>query len=925
VLDRWFEPSGATLVSDHDGVLCNDGSSASLDVCTSVVALQLAQHAPLCISFEARSPSGVAPFVVGLAFSDADGVWLAGQNLDIGAKAAPEWEPHRVCWRSFPPKAFTARIVLVPAPGDESHTGTIAFRAVSAEASDPWAASRGCAISADSAGASVWTDWPEQPLWPEVSPPTPGKPCALAPHELVLIRGEAESLQIGLRADAIVVAALVEPLSHPTHGPLDGEVALLGQHRVRVDVPSDASGRLGFTPDALPPLELPLALSGTDTRGIWVRVRASREAVPGEYVGAVRLKFQGGNEVRVPLSARVLVPTLPRRPALSTLFGLPPQHLARFHGVEADPSARELLVERYLAEFSRARVAAQDPTEESPPAAWLPGWAWAGGLVVELGAQGRALQVSAEPGRGAERVAYTTEPIAYRTEAAHTVSWRQRRASGAGAYVVRVQGRNEAGQVTSERRVERTASAAWANDEFALPPLALPPGTAGVALLFEATAGAVDFDDVKLRAADDGTNLVANGAFEADPLESEVAVDISAFERLAVAAVQSHAMPHLRLWLPGTPHGHAGGVIAGNAFGFSEGHPIYGQLVQRTSQAVLEELSASGWLPYLYLYPFDEPAEAMIPEVAMALRSLSELAPSVPRLLTHTPHASLVGAVDWWMGVLGEIDLETVKKRHAANERVGAYVSCCLEPGVPNLLVDRPPMQARALPLLTWSAGLDGLLYWSAVHWDSMFAGAPAQDPWTDPRTVLPDGQVVGNGDGRLLYPPKSPKPGGAPIVTQRWELLRESLEDVDRVALLESIQALPSGTRRGVPREIVDGLVWYSDDVVALHTWRREVAMLLDSRADELPAEPPLDPALPAPPSGEETGESGSPPTAGKPGASPASPRSPAVSGCRAVHPANGWLFALLLVGSSVMGRPRAWGQGGNRRRSQGERAKSG
>ena len=80
-------------------------------------------------------------------------------------------------------------------------------------------------------------------------------------------------------------------------------------------------------------------------------------------------------------------------------------------------------------------------------------------------------------------------------------------------------------------------------------------------------------------------------------------------------------------------------------------------------------------------------------------------------------------------------------------------------------------------------AGVDGSLYWSITWW--------AQNPWETAMSINPDGGFWGNGDGRLLYPPRRSKPDSPviepPVTSIRLEMIREGLEDREYFHLLRA------------------------------------------------------------------------------------------------------------------------------------------
>jgi hypothetical protein len=246
--------------------------------------------------------------------------------------------------------------------------------------------------------------------------------------------------------------------------------------------------------------------------------------------------------------------------------------------------------------------------------------------------------------------------------------------------------------------------------------------------------------------------------------------------------------------------------------------------------AVHAHLEQRGWADKAYLYTYDEPLPPNRERVGPEQRTLARLAPGLRRLVTLPPREDLLGAVDRWTPVLTHVVESEVAAAQGRGEQVWTYVCCCMEWPSPTLMLDHPPMQARLLPLVVDRLGLDGFLYWSVAHWQGA-DGLPA-DPWSDPLVRLPDGEVAGNGDGRLFYPPRDGNDTDV-VVSIRWELLREGFEDADRVALLRELLALRAeqgqdveawrGAAR-VPATVVEGRSWWTEDPADLEAWRLQV-----------------------------------------------------------------------------------------------------
>ncbi|MCW2925157.1 MAG: uncharacterized protein JWM98_2561, partial [Thermoleophilia bacterium] len=83
----------------------------------------------------------------------------------------------------------------------------------------------------------------------------------------------------------------------------------------------------------------------------------------------------------------------------------------------------------------------------------------------------------------------------------------------------------------------------------------------------------------------------------------------------------------------------------------------------------------------------------------------------------------------------------------------------------------------RALGWLAWQRDVRGIMYWTATHWQEV------DDPYTDPGTYH-ETEVVGNGDGVLLYPGAPVGLPGTPIPSVRLLQLRDGIEDHDLLTM---------------------------------------------------------------------------------------------------------------------------------------------
>ena len=184
-------------------------------------------------------------------------------------------------------------------------------------------------------------------------------------------------------------------------------------------------------------------------------------------------------------------------------------------------------------------------------------------------------------------------------------------------------------------------------------------------------------------------------------------------------------------------------------------------------RAVTDHLAERGQLKDTFVYmPHDEAPPEVWPKVREYATKLRETEPRLLRMLTVTPHPDLVGSIDVWCPYLVRHDPALTSGCHDRGEKVWWYGS---QSGLPftGLLIDQPGCVHRALFWQTWTLGMDGMLCWCINFWP--------EDPWTQTRLQLP-----GRGDGYLLYPRRNGDPPCFLYDSQRWELVREGMEDYD-------------------------------------------------------------------------------------------------------------------------------------------------
>jgi hypothetical protein len=297
-----------------------------------------------------------------------------------------------------------------------------------------------------------------------------------------------------------------------------------------------------------------------------------------------------------------------------------------------------------------------------------------------------------------------------------------------------------------------------------------------------------DYAPIDIRFVGEGTNNHAQ-------------VDFTKFDRAAAQWLDTHRFNSFLLPL----HGMGGGTFhsryLGELEGFKEGTPEHARLFRDYLSLIERHLRERGWLDKAYTYWFDEPAKKDFEFVAEGMKRIKAAAPGIRRMLTIQPEPPLTNHVEIWCALTPKWTPEGVRARRAAGEEVWWYI--CTGPKAPYVteFIDHAGTELRLWPWQSWQYGVQGILIWATLYWNSptAYPEPQLQDPWQDPMSWqtgygTPVGKKTawGNGDGRFLYPPR-PDPNTAqtpcldgPINSVRWENLRDGMEDYEYFWLLQ-------------------------------------------------------------------------------------------------------------------------------------------
>jgi len=189
-----------------------------------------------------------------------------------------------------------------------------------------------------------------------------------------------------------------------------------------------------------------------------------------------------------------------------------------------------------------------------------------------------------------------------------------------------------------------------------------------------------------------------------------------------------------------------------------------------------------GWRDRMYVFVFDEPDDSLGGNVRELHELVREADPALRVLVTREASArAFQGSVDIWGPNISPTRFRAadVTTEHRRGNDTWWYPSITTWQPYPTLFIDELRPTPRALGWLAWRNQVDGILYWSATHWHEV------DDPYADPGTYNePD--VVGNGDGVLLYPGGPVGLPGQPVPSVRLFQLRDGIDDHDLLVLAD-------------------------------------------------------------------------------------------------------------------------------------------
>lgn len=714
---------------------------------------------------------------------------------------------------------------------------------------------------------AVW----ESPVEQKVRRDTP--PPSSAPTEtsvsIAAARGETEPFQIVLvpQQDDSLTSASVSTMRGPAGAVLHASLFMFREVAyLKITDPTDESSYSGWVPDPLPRLGFPLRLKAGSQQPIWVSVRVPTDAIAGDYAGVLRLAFSSGLRASLLLKLHVWDFALQAQRHIRTAYGMDLEQIDRYHHLHGNKAKRREVLRLYLRDFADHRVSTYDPFGDDGYVVTFPNWNWLDGIVVPDPAApqsgNRVLEVNDNSTNTAVS-AHTDIVMPVRQGVNYRVSWKVR-TDGAHDYLVSVNQYDASDNWVwgLNYDIQRNGTGAWQNCSAIMPASAVDPTATQVRIFLYARSwtdqgeltGRTWFDSVRLAEVGSTQNLVTNGNFQLTPDQIKINVDFSRFDAAAAYALDELGADSFRLSLPYFADGHYTSSILGAPWGTPDYEAAFGRMLR----LITDHLAARNWLDRAYTYWFDEPKRRDYPFVAKGMDMIRRADPRVQRLLTEQDEPELEGRLDIWCPIFDRYGRGWAKQRQSLGEKVWWYVCCAPLSPYPNNFIDHPAIEHRIRFWMAWQYKVQGDLYWDTTYWtdDSIFPAPKFQDPWTDPKSYFYSGGQqgsFGNGDGRLIYPPRDWRDGKTriegPTPSIRWELIREGIEDFeyfwmlkDAADRLDQQQKAPELAKHAralvnIPRTILSSRTKYTSNPAPMRARRMEAARTLELALKQLKA----------------------------------------------------------------------------------------
>jgi hypothetical protein len=249
-----------------------------------------------------------------------------------------------------------------------------------------------------------------------------------------------------------------------------------------------------------------------------------------------------------------------------------------------------------------------------------------------------------------------------------------------------------------------------------------------------------------------------------------------------------------------------------------------------------KNLSPASWKNRTISYLWDEPKVEDFSRVKELSAIVAKEAPEVRRLVTVYPHASLLGAVDIFVPLIGQLKGNENSLLTRPRQELWAYVACgshaCgeeLSSGEPDFIIDRSASYIRSIAPLASLYKLKAFLYYHTVY---AYKKYPKIDPW---KSVY---DFTGHGEGTLYYPGRPGEHGLSkhmPIESLRLKIWRDTSFDAEYFRWMEQTSSKPSWWEPKMKSLAKSAHIW-SKNIADYETTRMQIGKFLNESTTHMP-----------------------------------------------------------------------------------------
>lgn len=871
---------GELTSSSHDGkhALKMEDASASANVEAYMDDLiPLARDGAYTFAAWYNSVSS-EPIQMSINQYDGNGNWISGANKNYYAPGSSgAWACTQFTVSGFQPSAAWVRPYLRPnqwtSAGEKTGIATfdqVVFRYEQVPQEGFWIEGSG--------GVPVWWSPADQKIQRGLILRESAPRATSA--RVYAARGERESFQLVLvpsedvRLSSARVSALVGPGTITADNVSLREVAY-----VPIKHPTDYWEFAGCEmPDPLPTLGQ-VDIRAGEQQPIWVTINVPSGTPAGLYRGNISFSV-GGKESTVPIDLEVWDFDMPVERHLGTAFGTNLDAIDYYHHLAGDRELRRQVLQLYLQSFAEQRVSPYNSVGDDWYDLLFYNLNWVGGNFVSDSdpSHGSVLQVD-DTNSGDGDYMRSTVPIAIDVTMNYQISWDVKvggtRNPPDTDYAIVIEQYNGSNQWISGKNIVLVANAptadAWHHGSQQILDTAWSSDARYIYIFLYARStrdagatGTAWYDNLSFTVESSTENLVQNPGF--DPVApADLDVRLTKTDQFDDAAEFAFnlGIDSLRIGLPNFSMITAStGVSKPSLLGWQWGTTEYQQAYPNVVRAIAEHLRSKGWLDEAYAYWIDEPSLNWQADMDYGNAILEAGAPDLNRLIVshylHNPN--LVESNDLWTSGTIFYDSTWGQDFRGKGKETWWYVWSNPRRPFANFLLDYPGIDIRSFYWSAWKYGIQGTLYWETTYWTPDAKHGPYHNPWQDGQSYSSDAlnPFFGNGDGRLLYPPRNWDSSSAPLIEApvpsiRWELIREGIEDYEYFWLLrdakdrrkamvgsDSLVQKAEGLL-DLPASIVASLTSYSKLSADYSSYRNEVAQTLVSILQELPSPTPM------------------------------------------------------------------------------------